>query len=481
MTDSNPAPYKSAILILADGARYDVFEDLLHQGQLPHIQKHIVDRGSYTRMTTVFTSTTGPAYIPFFTGCFPGTANIPGIRWFDKKMYAAKSFLNPHRFRSYCGWEGLFMNRDLRPDLKTLFDLTENPINVFGPITRGLPRKNDKRPWFKAYLMAEAHRTGFYERMDENAVYLFLKHLDEESQFRFLVLPGIDGISHNTYPTHERAIQAYRTMDQAVKQIAEKLQAQNRYASTLIGLCSDHGLTPTHAHFDVPVFMENELGISTLHYTNVFRRNPQASAQVSGNSMVHVYLKNGDWSKPCFYEEIIGMKNNLVQVFLKQEAVDLIMTKTKEEQIRIDSARGAAWIKEKNGTIHYEVLSGDPFGFSPLPKMMPFQECLEKTWESDYPDALVQIAQIFRSPRCGDLLLSAKMGYDFRLKWERPEHKSSHGSLHREHMMTPFCLSHPIGKKFLRTADVFPSLLQALGKTIPEGIDGKSFLSILAP
>ncbi|HNO11813.1 MAG TPA: alkaline phosphatase family protein, partial [bacterium] len=144
-------------MILIDGARYDVFERLLAEGRLPAIQEHIVARGAYRRMTTVFTSTTGPAYVPFLTGCFPGKANLPGIRWFDKTAFAEKPFWNPHRFRSYCGWEGFFMNRDINPNIKTIFDLTENPINIFGPITRGILKNNNRGPLKKAWMIARAH------------------------------------------------------------------------------------------------------------------------------------------------------------------------------------------------------------------------------------------------------------------------------------------------------------------------------------
>jgi len=47
-------------------------------------------------------------------GCYPGTVNIPGIRWFDKEEYAKKNSILK-RFRSYMGWEALLFNKDLVP------------------------------------------------------------------------------------------------------------------------------------------------------------------------------------------------------------------------------------------------------------------------------------------------------------------------------------------------------------------------------
>ena len=56
---------ESAIILLADGARADVFERLLAAGELPAIERHIVARGGYSRATSTFTSTTIPAHLPF--------------------------------------------------------------------------------------------------------------------------------------------------------------------------------------------------------------------------------------------------------------------------------------------------------------------------------------------------------------------------------------------------------------------------------
>jgi predicted AlkP superfamily pyrophosphatase or phosphodiesterase len=78
---------RRCLTLLADGARADLFEGLLAAGELPNIQRHVIDRGAYRRATSTFTSTTGPAHLPFLTGCYPGTANVPGYRWFDRAAY----------------------------------------------------------------------------------------------------------------------------------------------------------------------------------------------------------------------------------------------------------------------------------------------------------------------------------------------------------------------------------------------------------
>lgn len=109
------------IFILVDGSPYQIFKDLVNDGTLPNIKKYVKDRGSFKKADSTFQSTTGPAFIPFFMGFFPGTGNVPGIRWMSKKQ-----FQNPHRFRSpgicsYMGMDGLSF-ADYLPRKRTRFD-----------------------------------------------------------------------------------------------------------------------------------------------------------------------------------------------------------------------------------------------------------------------------------------------------------------------------------------------------------------------
>jgi len=78
----------------------------------------------------------------------------------------------------------------------------------------------------------------------------------------------------------------------------------------------------------------------------------------------------------------------------------------------------------------------------------------------------------FRSPRTGDLVVVARSGYDFRERWEIPEHRAGHGSLTREHMQTPVWSSVPLPAGPLRTVDLFPAVLGWLGVELPSVVDG---------
>jgi arylsulfatase A-like enzyme len=447
-------------MVLADGARVDAFEQLLGAGELPNIQRHVIDRGAYRRATSVFTSTTGPAHIPFLTGCFPGTANVPGYRWFDRRAYVPGLPMGPWCLRSYNGPEAWLYVRDL--EAKTLFELTESPLNVFGVIARGarsVPRG------VKSPLWLWSHYAHDYRTPDTFAERAMLAALRRLSELRFVVFPGIDWMSHYVDPAGEGALERYRAVDRAVGKAAEELRRQGLYEDTLLVVCSDHGHHPVHTHFDLAPELERHWGLVTAYHSGkVWRRSPEAVVCVSGNGMSHVYFRGGE------------VPREVVDWLLLEPAVDVVATRD-GDGLLVESRRGRATLAERDGGVEYRLLEGDPFGFAELPERMTHEEALERTFETGYPDGLLQLVQLLRAPRCGDLIVSARPGYDLRYLYESPEHRSSHGALYREHMMVPLALSTPLEDGPMRTADVFATVLDWLGRERPAGVDGVSRLA----
>jgi hypothetical protein len=133
---------------------------------------------------------------------------------------------------------------------------------------------------------------------------------------------------------------------------------------------------------------------------------------------------------------------------------------------------GSARITEQNGEIGYYSLSGDPLLLGG-PHRASARQWVEATWDAPYPDAPFHLLDQFRSPRSGDLLVIGKEGYDFRARYEIPEHRWGHGSLTRAHMQTPVWSSQPLPTAPLRTVDLFPGMLEWLGYSVPDGIDAE--------
>jgi hypothetical protein len=464
---------KRFIILLADGARYDVFRDLLGRGQLPRLAE-IFGQGGYAKATSVFPSTTGPAYMPFLTGCFPGTCNVPGIRWFDKDQYAQKK-ISLKRYRSYVGFESLLMNHDMRRELPTLFDLFPKSFNIFSSINRGVTSKGNQTSHFRLWYWYYAHLTDRWHMVDEAALAKSLRVLKEDFEFLFVVFPGIDEYTHLSHHDHPMAQQAYRFVDEAVGKMADQLRSDGKWEETALFIVSDHGLSPTREHFGVATHLEG-LGHKTFYYPKIFKRNFRVASMVSGNGMLHLYFKtNGTWAGRTSMEQVQDAFPGVVDSLLEQPAVDLLASQDPEGWVRVRTRQGEARLREQGGKIFYQNIRGDALGYGALPGEMDERKALELTESTHYPDGLVQLAQLFRSPRTGDVVLSAAKGFDLRKRFEYPEHKSSHGALHDEHMLTPLFSSVPMKRSVVRTADLFPSILQLAGKSIPPGIDGRSF------
>ncbi len=448
---------------------------MIAQGECPSLTRYFLEEGSFCRATSVFPSTTGPAYLPFLTGCFPGTCNLPGIRWFDKARFGGEKF-SLKKYRSYVGFESLLMNRDFNPEIKTLFDFFPKSSSIFTAIDRGVPWSGRNTAISRFWYWYYGHLTDRWDWVDRIALEKTLRMIRGDFEFIFAVFPGIDTLSHLSHPFHPAVLDAYRTLDRSVGKIFHELDRQGKGSETAVFLVSDHGLSSTHRHFGVAASLE-DLGLKAFYYPRIFKKDFEVASMVSGNAMLHLYFKGErGWPGRMSVEEIQELHPSLVARLLENPAIDHILGKGLDGFVHILSRSGAARVRETKGGVLFENRKGNPLGLDGVSGFIKTGDSLKLTEATLYPDSLVQIAQIFRSPRTGDLILSAASGHDLRQRFEFPEHKSSHGSLHRDHIWTPLLSSVPVPHKTVRSADLFPSILKLAGRPIPAGIDGVPFL-----
>jgi arylsulfatase A-like enzyme len=455
-------------------------QDLLNADELPSLKRFIVEPGAGQTATTVFPSTTGPAHAPFITGCTPGTCDIPGIRWFDRQQPHGMTHF--HQSRSYVGPGSLYMDADLRPGIRTIFEYFQRPAGVFSFLNRGMGLFENRTLLSKSWYWFYAHYTGHWQAVDDAAWRYIARALDRDADFIFAVFPAVDEHSHHTHPFSELTLASYRAVDRAFGRLAERMHRQGRLEDTLFVLSSDHGLTATHTHFELWEAL-NGCGLNTLYYPKILRNGCTAASMISGNGMAHVYLKKGTgWETLPAYREIREGHyggTDLIEALLAREAVDLVAVRSEEDGIVVCSRQGMAELRDTGAAIEYRIMDGDPFGYTALLPRMTYEESLELTFDTDYPDAPYQLLKLLGSSRSGDMIVSARKGYDLRWLHEHPEHKASHGSLHRDHMHVPLLLNADIARPYVRTTDVFPSMLELMGHLVTDPIDGQSFVSPL--
>lgn len=465
--------FKRCIMILADGARADRMSAHVAAGHMPNIQETFLKTGGYYEGTSVFPSTTGPAYFPFLTGCYPSTVNVPGIRWLDKKRFA-KPWFFPKRRRSYVGLETFWINHDMDRRIKTAFELLPRAYNIFNSVSKGVKFRYNPTRLMRIWYWYYAHLTDRWSMVERSACEKVLKVIEKPFDFCFAVFPAVDEYSHLAGPFSPAADAAYMALDGYVGQIRDALARRGMLHDTLLWIVSDHGFSATHTHFCANQFLEAR-GIRTFFYPLIFKRDCIAANMMSGNAMTHLYFRDPEgWDKPVTYTKLIEMYGTMVDDLVREPAVDICAVKGENGAVVVLSRRGKAELQLNGSLLTYQVLTTDPFGYGPLPQIMSPAEALRLTTGTEYPDGLYQLAQIFLSSRTGDIVLSAAPGYDFRKDYEKPEHFGSHGSLHRDHMLTPVLCNAKLSQSSFRTADVFPTMLTLMGEDVPLDIDGVS-------
>lgn len=455
---------------MLDGARPDILSELISRGELPHL-KQIMEEGTYRTATTCFPSTTGPAYLPFLTGHFPGTMNITGIRWFDKKEFK-RSRLNKYAMRSYCGPEAAWFNSDMPAEKKTLFELLGESYNVFNMITRGVPDEYDLTKKGKGLLYTKAHFIKRHHPADKLGHARIMEMLQKGNDFDFLfaVFPSVDWDSYYYDIRDSRTIQAYKIADESLGEVRQFLEKKGWWQNTLFLLTSDHGLTATHTHLDLADWL-TEHDLKSVYYPIIWKRKPKSAVMISGNSFGSIHLLNHKGDHVLREKEIFRcFGQERFNCLLNEKAADFVAYRGKKDgTCYIHNSEGKAFIEKNRDKYSYVCETADPLHLGHNFFANNHRKALEVTFNSDYPDAFVQIGQLLASRRAGDVIVSAEKGYDLRNFWEFPEHKGSHGSLHKEHIAVPLLYNQKNWATYpARTADLFNTILHWMDKaTLP--------------
>ena len=487
--------FKRFVFIIIDGAPYAIFKGLVENGDLPNIKKYIVAPGSLNKAVSVFPSTTGPAFIPFFMGLYPGTANIPGIRWLSKSK-----FHTPHRFKrpgvcSYMGIDGLRFEADLPPNFPTLFNFFSPVSNIYNLLARGCPPTKNLTRWIKLFVYTYAHfshRWRFVNRIAERHLHQAVAAGD---QFITCLFPAVDTFSHLSDIQSPQVLQTYREIDTAIGGLVHTLQKANTLDETLILITSDHGMSDTHTHIDIPQHLDDD-GWRCLHYPKVWRQGAVSASMVSGNGMTHLYFKNSGkgkgWGERAPFEQLCQM--GVISSLIELEGLGLVAGQSETGDIIVQSRGGQGKISchaqetddENSQSVttafksadalrfSYQFTGTDPLGYGIHYKNLSSRDTLRETYDSPYPDGIVQLWQIFKSERTGDLVLSAESGYDLRARYEIPEHHATHGALIAEHLHIPLATNYPITEQCIRSVDIFPTVLNLCGHNVAlHHIDGR--------
>lgn len=483
------------ITLVADGVRPDTLAAGLAAGRLPSLAR-LRDEGGLATVSSVFPSVTGPAYVPFLMGRFPGPVGLPGLRWFDR---ARTRSTWPDAARSYIGAEMRHVDRDLAPEVPTLFELAPPSIGAFNMIGRGLDPagqlarspawalrtagvhfRGDVRGWLGidrrvGALVTARVRAAFAAGRPPRAV--------------FFALTGVDKTSHSAGHTAPVVADALRITDDVLAELRADAERGGWWRDTTVLVVSDHGHSPVRAHDDLADWFRAR-GHRTVAHPFTWRPGREVAVMVSGNAMAHLYLELARRERP-WWGALAGRWDATVGDLLARPSVDLVLLPLDRDRCEVrHAARGAAVVERTRrpgaapgdgscfafSYAYRPLAGGDPLGIGDALGGLDADAAHDACAASDYPDALVQVAHLASAQRSGDVIVSAARDWDLRGRYEPIPHVSSHGALHREHMAVPLLVSRPFAHPPRRTADVLPSALAALGIAPPPGLDGRAFL-----
>ena len=461
-------------MIIADGVRPDVLARAIASGALPALAG-LREEGSLSTVTSAFPSVTGPAYAPFIMGRYPGSVGLPGLRWYDRSRRIPR--LAGHS-RSYVGSEMRFVDRDIDSASPTIFELAKPSFGALSVIARGLRRR--ERIGQSAGFVARAAATHFRgnvrgwlaidRRVGEEAA---RRLRTQRMRYAFVALTGVDKTSHAAGQDSPIVGDALRIVDDTVAQIRSDAERDGRWGKMHLWVGSDHGHSPVREHEDLVAILA-DWGHSTLSHPWAFNTTADIAVMVSGNAMAHLYLNLDQKTRP-WWPQLEGAWGELVERLLSRESVDLLILPSGPSSCEIMApGRGSAGLSWTESRYSYTPATGDPLDIGELDSLDEHAS-YDATIECDYPDALVQIAHLSGSARSGDIILSAARNWDYRAKYEPIPHVSSHGALHREHMLVPLLLNRAPERAPRRTVDSMPSALAALGISPPKTLDGVSF------
>lgn len=467
---------RRCFLLLIDGLRPDVAEAELAGGRLPALAR-LVASGGATRAITSFPSTTSVSYLPFLTGCTPGSCNVPSIRWLDRTRYDGRWWRSRDAVRSYCGYQAGMLDADINPAVRTIFELIPESVGIFTMIARGLTPERNPASVERQFWGAVAHYALWHQPSDDAVASHLLQAAEGPSRFVFAQFPAVDGYTHQSYPHAERVVQSLHQVDGVVGRLMDRLAARGELAETLLLVVSDHGASVVHQHLDLAEWFRGQ-GVRTMSHPVVWERHPRAAVMVAGNGSAMVYAHPDEpreerWPLARLRRpDTFGTGTDLVEQLLQEPAVALVAAEAGTDRVTVADAGGEAIISRSQGRIRYQPQSGDPLRIGEAWEGTD-REWLTHTFGSAMPDAPYQLLDQFRASRTGDLVVVGREGYDFRERFEIPEHRSGHGSLIRAHMQTPLWSNRRPERIAMRTVDLFPTMLEWLGEAMPDRMDGE--------
>jgi len=498
-------PDRAAVVFFVDGFGEAQFDELLEEGRIPNIAKHILRRGvRVDNAVTCIPSITYAVSVTFITGRYPAHHGVIANKWFEPST---------GRYQNYCYIKTYQRVDEDYPGSPTIYEILGRQgrvsVNIQSAIRRGVTHTIDNWAlsginWFFG------NRTGV-DCLIAQQFELIGQRTPLWGQWPDLIwayFPGGDDMGHAYGPSSEQCKNAIANIDRQIGHICEALQDVGMYDQTVLALVSDHGMAAVQPNnvFDVAQHLAKRTGcrVWSNNYTE-----PGDEQRLLRDYDYAVAVTASRWAAVYPLPRLLADERSDVAAFAKsldqiaaasddaapqpslpgwlaeavnQSAVELVACSFHPGVVHLFNRHGRALIvRSSSPSVRHTVRQWPPGAVVEHPdspavaadEPSDSRAWLEVSVGDRYPDLVPQIVAMFDSERAGNIVLFAAEDWDFSTE----DPRGGHGSVLATDMRVPMLFAGPgidpqrpipLG----RTCDLTPTLLGILAPTAsPDGSD----------
>ena len=491
---------KKIVLVIIDSIRPEALKKCLQDGTIPAIE-YLCHKGKVVfDCVSVFPTMTPTATASIATGLYPQDHGIPGFVWYHREEkriinYGAtpgaiwKIGLKTVLTDLLCNLNGVHLSKKIKTVHEIMADsgLTSANINFF--TFRGSHLFKVTLPWWarlwvgfkqcteiwgpsisivgqivpprfslKGLFRAPTgllHKFGVNDEYAGTAAYHLLKS-GQQPHLAVVYLPDTDGYTHRHH-TKDVSPSVIRA-DQQIQKILNAFDSwKDALEDNIFILLGDHSQSLVYNLPDSIIKLTKTLGNYRFLKLGQIDDGFNDLAVCPNERMAHVYLLNNN----------AALKEQIINILSADSRIDQVM-----------------WKEGLDPDVRYFVRKGGTGANLTFNRGGPLKDIYGCTWNADgdlsvidtaisenliiygqYPDALNVMASLMGASNCGDIVVTAKIGYEFGGE-AAPIHpgKGSHGSFHREDACVPLIMAGT--EKMLdnpRVVDIVPFILRNFG------------------
>ncbi len=476
-------PDHAVVLITVDGLAADEFDELLAAGKLPNIRANLIDRGVRVRRAVASQPTITYANLTtILTGCYSGRHGILGNEWFDRNELLFRDYTTTATYRLVDGDYAT----------PTLFDhlAPARSVSIQCASRRGVSRTIDN--WASSGIRWFFGCFADVDRLIPLRMELIAQDANRWGAWPTLIhayFPAVDEVGHRHGPDSPQYRQAVVNVDRQIGRLVQAVRDAGMVDRTFWVLTSDHGQVPSapDRFLDVAGLLrrsgftvESRAGAVAFweehhrHYAKI-----DAVVVTGGDRRATIHLRgSGGWrQRPAF-----AQVRALLDLACGSEAgpwtrpqIGLALAArrdpdTGEQTIEVYSPRGHSRLRRRHvdsrAEYGYEVITTDALGGGVPAGWHDAEAWLALTAETQYPDLVVPLVELFDSARAGDVMLVAADDWDFARG-----NRGGHGGVAVGDALIPMVFAGPGlpaggGIDHARLVDVAPTVLGLLRPTL---------------